>query len=77
MTHRELIQKAMPLESLTDNDWDLVVRNLDKQEGKIQAVFQKMLQNQARIEMMSNYLDYFGDRLAENLPKDSLEIHIQ
>ena len=68
MMYRELVQKAMPLENLTGEEWDLLNSYLGKQNDKLNPVLKKLVQNQARIEMIDNFLDYYGDKLEESVP---------
>ena len=75
MTHRELIQKAMPLVNLTDKEWDLVEKHIEKQDLVLKTAFNKLIQNQSKLEIVTNYLDYFGDRLDETTPKETFELH--
>lgn len=63
MTHRELIEKAMPLVSLNNEQWELLNEHLSKQKGALYEVLDLLLTNQSRVEVMSNYNDYYGDRL--------------
>ena len=60
MTNRELLQKAMPLISLTENEWNVLNDYLQKVSGtQISAILDKLITNQSRIEIMSNYADYY------------------
>jgi len=75
MTNRELLQKAMPLTSLTENEWNVLNDYLSKVSGtQISAILNTLVTNQSRIEIMSNYTDYFFDKLDESLPECSVEL---
>lgn len=69
MTNRELLQKAMPLTSLTENEWNVLNDYLLKVSGtQMSAILDKLITNQSRIEIMSNYTDYYFDTLDKPLP---------
>ena len=75
MTNRELLQKAMPLTSLTENEWNVLNDYLHKVSGtQISAILNKIITNQSRIEIMSNYADYYFDTLDKPLPRCSVEL---
>ena len=75
MTNRELLQKAMPLTSLTENEWNVLNDYLLKVSGtQISAILNKLITNQSRIEIMSNYADYYFDTLDKSLPRCSVEL---
>lgn len=77
MTHRELIQKAMPLCSLTATQWHLITQHVEKikEQSLLQAV-QILISNQTKIEITGNYCDYFADKLDEELPESNKTILI-
>lgn len=75
MTNRELLQKAMPLTSLTETEWNVLNDYLLKVSGnQISAILDKLITNQSRIEIMSNYADYYFDVLDKPLPRCSVEL---
>ena len=75
MTNRELLQKAMPLTSLAENEWNVLNDYLQKVSGtQISAILDKLITNQSRIEIMSNYADYYFDNLDKPLPRCSVEL---
>ena len=75
MTNRELLQKAMPLTSLTENEWNVLNDYLLKVSGtQISAILDKLITNQSRIEIMSNYADYYFDTLGKSVPECSVEL---
>ena len=75
MTNRELLQKAMPLTSLTENEWNVLNDYLLKVSGtQISAILNKLITNQSRIEIMSNYADYYFDTLDKPLSRCSVEL---
>ena len=63
MTNRDLVQKAMPLASLTNEEWEEVNKHLAKQSGTLFNALQTLITNQSRIEVMTNYYDYYADTL--------------
>lgn len=75
MTNRELLQKAMPLTSLTENEWNVLNDYLQKVSGtQISAILDKLITNQSRIEIMSNYADYYFDVLDKPLTRCNVEL---
>ena len=68
MTHRELLQKAMPLTSLSEQEWNALNDYLEKVSGnQICSILNTLVINQSRLEIISNYLDYFADKLDEKV----------
>ena len=74
MKHKELIQKAMPLVSLTNSQWDKINEHLSKLDGELLEAFNIIITNQSRIEIMGNYYDYYADRLEDELPDSNIPI---
>lgn len=80
MTNRELVQKAMPLLSLSRKEWSILLKHIEdveRSQGDSSAAFkilQKLHTNQARIEVMGNYNDYYFDILDEPIRDCSCEI---
>lgn len=67
MTNRELVQKAMPLVSLSNEEWETINKHLEKQSGTLFNALQTLITNQARIEVMGDYYDYYSDILEQPL----------
>jgi len=80
MTNRDLVQKAMPLFSLSKKEWSIFLKHLEdveRSEGEKSQPFkvlQKIQTNQARIEVMGNYNDYYSDILDELVRDCSCEL---
>ena len=75
MTNRELLQKAMPLTSLSEKEWNVLNDYLAKVSGtQISAILNKLIKNQSRIEIMSNYFDYYNDVLDKPVRQCSVEL---
>ncbi len=73
MTNRELLQKAMPLSSLSNAEWNLFQKHLaEVKNPKLLELLQKLQTNQSRIEILSNYLDYYADTLSDSVCKNSI-----
>lgn len=75
MTNRELLQKAMPLFSLSSKQWDMLVKHIEvigQTDINLYNALNKLLQNQAKIEIMDNYLDYFYDDLNSPVNENSV-----
>ena len=71
MTNRELLQKAMPLVSLSNSQWELINEHLSKQKGELFTALETLLVNQSRIETISNHNDYYFDKLDDTLSECS------
>lgn len=78
MTNRELLSKAMPLSSLTSNQWDELNKHIEEIQRagntKLLAALKMIQENQARLEVMGNYFDYFSDVMDELLREKSVII---
>lgn len=72
MTNRELLQKAMPLVSLSNSQWEQITKHLEKQKGEIVEVLNILLVNQSRLEVRSNYRDFYDDKLDEQVLENSV-----
>lgn len=72
MTNRELLYKAMPLQSLSDSEWELLRKHFDRITDKaILSVLKKLQINQARLEIIGNYYDYYSNTLDTGVPEAS------
>ena len=74
MTNRELVQKAMPLRSLSRNEWKAILNHAERTKFTDKEIFHTIniiLENQARLEILSNYHDYYFDKLEEEIPESS------
>ena len=75
MTNRELVQMAMPLTSLTEQEWNILNDYLAKVSGnQIYTILNTLKTNQSRLEVMSNYFDYYNDILDEPVRQCSVEL---
>lgn len=74
MTNRELIKTAMPLSSLSESEWNEIIAFQDKATGSLLSALETLISNQARIEIFSCYKDYYGDRLEESVPENSIAL---
>ncbi len=73
MTNRELLQKAMPLTSLSKAEWNLFQKHLSEvKDSSLLNLLEKLQSNQSRIEIISNYLDYYADTLNESVCSESI-----
>lgn len=80
LTNKELLLNAMPLVSLSRNEWNSFHKHMEKverEQGEDSVIF-KILEtlnmNQSRLEVRSNYLAYFGDVLEEKVREESTEL---
>ncbi len=66
-SNRELIQRAMPLTSLSSSQWDFICDYLDKiafSEGEDSLVYKTieiLLSNQAKLEVIGKFNLYYKD----------------
>ena len=78
MTNRELLSKAMPLSSLTSDQWDELNKHIEEIERagnkKLSAALKTIQENQARLEILGNYFVYFGDVMDEPVKEKSVII---
>ena len=77
-TNRELLNKAMPFRSLSRKEWNTFISHLEQVEKSADTETLKILHtlftNQARIEVLGNYFDYYSDTLEEPVRDNSVEI---
>ena len=60
MTNRELLQKALPLVSLTEKQWNAISNHIKQvKKGEVATALETLISNQAKIEVAGNYLDYY------------------
>ena len=74
MTNRELLQKAMQLVSLTEEEWNEIVALQNKATGCLYTALETLVSNQAKLEISSCYKDYYGDRLDEPVPEKKVSV---
>ena len=80
MTNRDLVNKAMPLVTLSREQWEAVIKHLDELErynGCSTALYQafKTLQdNQAKIEVMGDYFDAINYEYDEPVRQNSIPV---
>ena len=73
LTNRELVQRAMPLVSLSRKQWGILLKHIEEiersqgNESEIFKALETVHNNQARIEVMNNYYDYYGDVLEDGI----------
>lgn len=78
MTNRELLQRALPLKSLTEKEWNLLSDHIVKvsKDYDLMKVLEKLKTNQARVEVMGNYIEYYFDLLDEPVSNNCTDIQI-
>lgn len=81
LTNRELLYKAMPFTSLSRKQWNVILRLLkevEEQKGSETVLFkalETLHNNQARLEVMGNYLCYFSDSVDNPVREKKLVIN--
>lgn len=72
MTNRELLYKAMPIQSLSGSEWELLRKHTERiTDNVVLSVLEKLQTNQARLEIIGNYYDYYSDILDTSTPEAS------
>ena len=80
MTNRDLVNKAMPLMTLTREQWEAVINHLDELEkynGRNTPLYQafKTLQdNQAKLEVMGDYFESINYEVDEPVRQNSVPV---
>lgn len=75
MTNKELLLQAMPLCTLSRNEWDIFLHYLDQiNNATLRLTMEKLKINQSRIEVIGNYLDYFADTIEQPICEKSVPI---
>lgn len=75
MTNKDLLNKAMPLTSLSNAEWDLItVYAAGIKDKTVADVINKLCTNQARLEIKRNYLDYYFDKIDDQVDRQSLPL---
>jgi len=82
LTNRELLSVAMPLRSLSRKQWNDVVRHVENvecsegNESTLVTALRRLCLNQARIEVMSNYTEYYSDTMEEQVCENSYQLEL-
>ena len=69
LTNRELVMNAMPLVSLSREQWNALLKHVEELEvssSKDSVLFTALktaVSNQSRLEVINCYIDYYGDLL--------------
>ena len=78
MTNKELMIKAMPLNTLSNAQWKIITKHVEEIERsgnkELLDALDALQTNQARIEVMSNYNDYYSDVMDEPVRAESISI---
>lgn len=75
MTNKDLLNKAMPLKSLSNAEWDLITDYTARiNDRQIVGIIEKLCTTQARLEVTRNYLDYYFDKIDEHIINDSFSL---
>lgn len=78
ITKRSLLNKAMPLFSLSNSQWEAVSRHLEKIESsdgadmELYNALRTLQANQAKIEIMDEYCDYYGRNLDDPVREEGI-----
>ena len=76
LTRRGLLQTAMPLSTLSRTQWNAVLNHFTAVEAvgndDLYDALQTLVRNQASIEVMSDYQDYFHDTMDEPVREEAI-----
>ena len=76
ITRKDLLQIAMPLSTLSRVQWNAVLNHLQAVEAvgndDLYDAIQTLIRNQASIEVMSDYQDYFHDTMDEPVREEAI-----
>lgn len=73
ISNRDLLKKAMPLNSFSKEQWEIFLNHLETIEAledddsKLVEMLHVVFENQARISVMENYCFYFNDSLDKDM----------
>lgn len=79
LTKRNILMKAMPLFTLSNSQWSAIQKHIDKveeTEGAGTELFnalQTLQTNQAKIEVMGDYFDYYGRNLDDPVREEGIQ----
>ena len=78
MTNRDLMIKAMPLNTLSRSQWKTILKHIEEIEHsgnkELLTALETLHTNQARLEVMSNYNDFYCDLMDEPVREESISI---
>ena len=79
INRRELLTLAMPFVNLTKSQWDTLLEITEEVKltnSKLYQILEILKANQARIEIMADYFEYYGGVLDRPLEEENKEIQI-
>ncbi|MBR6081249.1 MAG: hypothetical protein IKP60_13990 [Treponema sp.] len=80
LTNRELLANAMPLSTLSRNQWGLLLSHIESIErtqgvdSDLFKVLETLHNNQARIEIIGGYLDSHCDEINAPVREESVSV---
>lgn len=72
LTNRELLLNAMPLSSLSREQWNLALTHVQSTNGEVHKVLEILIANQSKLEVISNYKEYYYENLDEPVTEHSV-----
>lgn len=72
LTNRELLMNAMPLSSLSREQWNLALAHVQSTNGEVHKVLETLIANQSKLEVISNYKEYYYENLDEPVTEHSV-----
>lgn len=80
LTNRELLMNAMPLSSLSREQWKVIFKHLESLERSnktdLLEVLQTLCSNQSKLEVINNYTEYYFDTLNNSVPNVNCNISV-
>lgn len=80
LTNRELLLNAMPLSSLSREQWKVIFKHLESLERSnktdLLEVLQTLCSNQSKLEVINNYTEYYFDTLNNSVPNVNCNISV-
>ena len=72
LTNRELLMNAMPLSSLSREQWNVVLTHIQSTNGEVHKVLDTLIANQSKLEVISNYKEFYYENLDEPVTENSV-----
>lgn len=80
LTNLELLKNAMPLKSISRSQWKSLLQHLEIVEGiegedsDLVIALKTVLENQSKMEIISNYNFYYHEELNKPVPEESITL---
>lgn len=72
-TNRDLLKKAMPMSSLSKTQWEKIISLMEEvQDPELYHTLETITSNQAKLEVVNNYMNYFKDAINKTVINDGI-----